>query len=218
MKVLVASCVFFASLLTTTSSYARGIYYEITIQNVTKGQPLTPAVVAVHSPELEILEIGKKASEGIQTLAKDGDTSVYTQELSSNYRVKRFKVGAGLILPGMQETIKVEANDPSYRFTILSMLARTNDGIMVLKNVQTDFMQIGQSKTYLAEVYDAGAETNTELCSDIPAPPCNNPGSGPEAGEGFVHPHPGIQNIGDLDALRDAFGSAVAKIIIKRVR
>ena len=218
MKLLLGTMLAFCSASMVDIASARGIYYKIEIQNLTKGQPLTPPVVAVHSPKVELLEIGQKASNGIATLAKDGDTSQLVKELDSNYLVKRYKVGEGITLPGATQTIEVEANDPSYRFSIVSMLARTNDAILVLKNIDANSMNVGDQREYYAKAYDAGAEINTELCSDIPAPPCENPNSGPAEGEGFIHPHPGIQNIGDLKPIRDAFGSVVAKVTIERIK
>ncbi len=95
------------------------------------------------------------------------------------------------------------------------MLARTNDAFLAIKAP----LSFGKDKViYLASVYDSGAELNTELCRHIPAPPCNKPGVGTQGGEGFIHPHPGLLNIGDLKPLRDAFASKVAKVIIERVR
>src|SRR5690606_21729315 len=111
----------------------------------------------------------------------------------------------------------VEANDFNFMISFASMIARTNDGFLGAKNLSTK-LSVGESHSELVMAYDAGVEMNTESCDHIPAPPCGNPNIGTNGGEGFVHPHPGVQNIGDLSPLRDAFASTVAKIHIKRIQ
>lgn len=191
--------------------------FKVTIVNLTKGQPLTPAVVAVHAPQYQLFHLGQKASDGLSLLAVDGDTSLLVQELSQEMAVKRSATGKGIILPGQKEEILIEANDPRYQLSLVSMLARTNDAIATVKGIST-YMKVGQKRAYLAHVYDAGAEKNTELCAHIPAPPCNSHGKGTDGGEGYIRPHEGFLGVGDLDANRDAFASVAAKIIVERVK
>lgn len=191
------------------------IVYKIEITNITKAQPLTPPVIAVHAPSTSLFELGVEASPGLKALSRDGDTSKIQQELVSNYAVKRFSVGDGVILPGTTASFSVEANDTRYGFSLVSMLARTNDAFTGYSFLQANLKK-GATKTVYGNVYDAGAEVNSELCSDIPAPPCGNPNSGEDETSSFVHAHPGLHFAGDLEPTRDGFGPKAVKIKVTR--
>lgn len=191
--------------------------FKVTVINLTKGQPLTPPVVAVHAPNYELVHLGQEASQGLGLLATDGKTDVLVSELDATKEVVRSVVGSGVILPGQKQELMVEANNPHFKFTLVSMLARTNDAIAVAKNISTT-LKVGQKLTTLASVYDAGVEQNTESCADIPAPPCGSPGVGMPDSANYVRPHEGVLGLGDLTLARDTFASQVAKIIIERVQ
>lgn len=191
--------------------------FKITLVNLTKGQPLTPAVVAVHAPSYKLFNLGEKSSAGLGKLATDGVTEDLVNELNMVAKVKRTAVGMGIILPGKSAEIIVEANDARYKFSLVSMLARTNDAIVAVRDINTN-LKVGQKQSYLAKVYDAGVEMNTQSCDHIPAPPCMNPGKGDYDNANFIRPHEGLLNIGDLDANRDAFASVAAKVIVERIQ
>jgi hypothetical protein len=215
-KTLLLLTMILTSAAVQANGYRTAKLFKITMINLTKGQPLTPAVVAVHSPAHEIVHLGQAASQGLSELATDGKTDKLVHELKNDMYVVRSMTGKGITLPGQKSEIVVEANDSRFKFTLVSMLARTNDAIIVAKDISTK-LKVGQKSVTLASVYDAGVEKNTESCDHIPAPPCNSPGMG-EVGEGFVRPHEGVLGLGDLDLSRDAFASVVAKIIVERIQ
>lgn len=203
-------------LLFALPAFAGQNTYEVSITNLTKGQPLTPAVIAIHAPSVEIFSLGEPASEGLTQLAEDAETAELNSELEANSGVVRTVVGDGVILPGQTKTYTVEANNPKFRLSVVSMLGRTNDAFAGARSLPL-YLKRGQSYSRLMKVYDAGTEENNEDGDFIPAPPFGNPGvRAEENAEGFVAPHPGIQNIGDLEPLRDAFAGHAAKITIKR--
>lgn len=188
--------------------------YKVTVINLTKGQPITPPVVAVHRPYHQPVLLGEKASQGLAELAKDGFTDQLVTELSSNKAVVRTMVGSGVILPGQRSEIIIEANNPNFKISVIAMLARTNDAIAVAQNISLRRHRTLQS----AVVYDAGAEANSESCDHIPAPPCGSVDVSPEtAGEGFIRPHDGLNFVGDLVSTRDQFASKVALVIVERI-
>jgi len=191
--------------------------FKVTVVNLTKGQPLTPVLVAVHAPSFQLIHLGQEASQGLKDLAQDGITSTLVTELAAEKEVVRTAQGSGVFLPGQKQMIEVEANNPYFKLSLVSMLARTNDGFAAAMNLPTN-LKVGQSYSRLASVYDAGAENNTEECAHIPAPPCDSHNIGTNGGEGFVRPHEGITGIGDLEGGRDAFGSKVAKVIVERIQ
>lgn len=188
--------------------------YKLTLVNLTKGQPLTPALVAVHQKEYQLFSLGEEASEGLKIQAKDGAVDQLVKELSEVPAVKSTAISSGVLLPGQSTQVEFSARRGD-RISLTSMLARTNDAFVGGKGLYLPSVK-GSKAVYLLKVYDAGAEINTESCSHIPAPPCESHFADTESSEGFVHVHPGIQNIGDLDPLRDAFSVIAAKVIIER--
>lgn len=190
--------------------------YKVTIQNLTTGQPITPVIIAVHAPSYKLVKLGEKATDGLAVLATDGITSELVSELESEQKVVRTAIGTGIILPGNSESIIVEANNPHFKLSLVSMLARTNDAISVLSSASLPIKK-GRKIYYLSSVYDAGVEMNTESCSDIPAPPCGSHNIG-QSEDSFIRPHAGVQLIGDLEAKRDTFASKVSKVTIERIQ
>ena len=187
--------------------------YVVEITNLTKGQPMTPAVVSVHRHGYEIFSLGEEASEGLKIQSKDGGIDLLKSELNSSPFVRSVANSEGILLPGQTTTVEIQAR-PHSRISITSMLARTNDAIVAGKNIVIPRGRFAVSR--LLKVYDAGAEINNESCDYIPAPPCNSPNVDTEGNEGFIHIHPGVLGVGDLDLLRDVFGFAAARITIKR--
>ena len=193
---------------------AKGAEYKITIQNLTKGQPITPAVAVAHKPGFKIFSLGEKVSDGLAAQAKDGMTDLLVTELNSQKRVSSLATGDGVVLPGQTTSLTLTADSKSL-LSLTAMLARTNDALVAGRNFRLPRRK-GVSVSYALRVYDAGAEANTESCEHIPAPPCGNPGQGP-AGEGFLHSHPGVYGIQDLEVLRDSFGRIAAKVTITKM-
>lgn len=50
--------------------------YEVTISNLTSGQPLTPPAVATHRGDVDVFAVGSAASPGVQQIAENGNPSV----------------------------------------------------------------------------------------------------------------------------------------------
>lgn len=197
-----------------TASAGNSATYKVTITNLTKGQPLTPPVVIAASYDYQLFQLGEAASDGLRYLAEDGATDMLVTEITGNEKVKAHAIGAGLILPGQSQTIEINAN-PHARLSLVSMLAKTNDAFISKKALPLR-VKPGHKYAVLAKVFDAGTEINNESADYIPA--LGSPNVRTEENEGFVHLHPGVQGIGDLNLLTDAFAGIAAKIVIERVR
>lgn len=209
-KMLVA--LFMLSLSTQVFAYRKKVRYEITITNLTKGQPLTPPVLVLSNHKFELFSLGKKASIGLQELAKDGKQDELVAELKQNMNVKMVVKGTSLILPGQSVSFKVEAPRRSV-LSLASMLAKTNDAFVAIKNLH--LRHASRLKGILLKTYDAGAEINNESKKYIPG--LGSPGADTETEEGFVHFHPGIYGIADLSVLTDTFNNHAAKIEIRKL-
>ncbi len=187
--------------------------YEITIKNLTKGQPLTPAAVIVHDGSFKLFELGSPSSKGLYELAEDGMTANLQSEVES--KSFRLVTLSGLTMPGQKNSIIFEAS-PKSKISIATMLARTNDAFASSLAPLSLYLKKGQSYSRLLGVFDAGSEVNNELQSFIPA--FGNAGVRTDSGEGFVTFHPGLQGVGDLDLQNIAFAPQAAKITLKRIK
>lgn len=194
--------------------------YKVTVQNLTKGQPLTPPVVVVHSSKFKAFQLGGQASAGLADLAQDGITATIREEFDTSPYVSATAVGSGVIMPGeKQEILITVSNERGLRdyLSVLSMLARTNDAFIAATSRLAAVRPGASYSLKPAQVYDAGVEQNSEDCAHIPAPPCGNHNVGTGGGEGFVRPHEGLHLQSDLNGQRDTFANIAAQIKIKRV-
>ncbi|VAV95822.1 hypothetical protein MNBD_ACTINO01-106 [hydrothermal vent metagenome] len=196
--------------------------YEITVTNVTSGQPITPAVFAVHNGRHELFGKGHPASNGLQQLAENGGVPVLAQEVTANSAVVASTViGAAPLAPGTSASATIEVTGRVTRFSLAAMLVCTNDGFGGIdgKKLPT---RIGDERHYNARAYDAGTEINTENFSDL-VPPCDgDPTTGtgmsnPDLAEGAtVQHHHGIGGVGDLTSVHEWSGP-VLEITIERI-
>ncbi|MFV1970524.1 MAG: spondin domain-containing protein [Acidimicrobiia bacterium] len=195
--------------------------YEITITNLTSGQPITPAVFAVHSGRHDLFQKGAEASNGIQQLAENGGVGVLAAEVAANPAISASTVvGAAPLAPGTSATMSLEVIGRANRFSLAAMLVCTNDGFGGIDGERLP-SEVGDEHRYYARAFDAGTELNTELYADL-VPPCDgDPTTGtgmsnPALAEGGkVHRHEGIAGIGDLTEAH-AWSGPVLKVTIER--
>jgi hypothetical protein len=202
--------------------------YEVTIENLTSGQPLSPGIVATHTREEHAFQVGEFASEGIRLIAETGTPATAVDELSAVAGVDDV-VATGRPVgcvgcPGpfaSTMTFDIDARANANRLSLALMLICTNDGFAGLDGVRLP----GGFKpaTYMAAAYDAGTEMNDELSSSI-VDPCHLFGPVPLWADGDsrtatfdpISHHPGIQGVGDLSAAHD-WTDPVARITVRRI-
>jgi len=190
--------------------------YEVTITNISHGEFLTPPIVASHKHGIKLFELGEPASAELEIMAEGGDTNPLKDSLLGTGRVLDVAQAEGPIPPGKSVTLKVKMNKRNAFVSVGSMLVPTNDAFIAVNG-----MYVGKrNRTVYSPAYDAGSEINDELCVSIPGPGfiCSGEGANTESGEGYVHIHPGIQGIGDLDKAQFDWRNPAAKITIKRVK
>jgi len=196
--------------------------YEITIMNLTSGQPITPAVFAAHAGRHDLFQRGAEASDGIQQLAENGGVPVLAAEAAANPGISASTVvGDAPLAPGTSASTTIEVVGRANRFSLAAMLVCTNDGFGGIdgKKLPRD---VGDKKHYAARAYDAGTEENTELFVDL-VPPCDGDlttGTGmsnPDlAQNGRIHRHGGIVGTGDLTETH-AWNGPVLEVTIERI-
>ena len=201
--------------------------FEVTVSNLTNGQPLSPIAVIAHQNTFPVFTIGNPASAGLETLAEGGDNSALLAEANAATGIGDTASGAAPIGPAGSETVSVTFDENMLGLMTISvstMLVNTNDAITGVSSVPIGAMQVGDSVTMRSIAYDAGTEANTEAAAHIPGPA--------GGGEGFnvarddiadrVAMHIGVVGLDDGFATSDLtgqhrFDNPVATVRIERI-
>jgi hypothetical protein len=202
--------------------------YEVTITNLTTGQPFTPPLLATHRQPISVFEVGSPASLGVQEIAENGNLAPLNQAVSNHKHVSAVMIaGGGPLLAGQSVTAQITGNQGAKLLSFVTMLVCTNDGFTGVDSVRLP-KQVGDQITLMTNGYDAGTEINTEDFADL-VPPCpaltgvpsSKPGTGvsnPALAEGgvIVH-HMGIEGTVDLNPSIHGWTDPVAAVEITRI-
>jgi hypothetical protein len=201
--------------------------YEVTVENLTAGQPFSPGVFVTHTAQESLFTVGEAASEGLRLIAESGDNSVAVAMLTGASGLADVAVvdapihrqgGPGSTSFALTITARANAN----RLSGAVMLICTNDGFAGLDGVKLPggFKPV----TYHARAYDAGTEANAETLASL-VPPCF--AIGPTSGStdentrtpegGTVQPHPGVTGGAALDPDAHDWTDPVASVTIQRI-
>jgi hypothetical protein len=233
---LAAAIAVVASLLIVPSALAR--QYEVTITNLTPGQPLTPPVVATHHGKHAIFDVGQPASVGVREIAENGNSAPLLAFLDAD-PLNQFggfaESATGPLVPeglpgdemfDQSATLEVSGNPRHNRLSFVSMLICTNDGFTGADGLKLP-SKVGKATSKTTNGYDAFTEQNTEDYADI-VPPCQglvgdtseDEGTGvsnPAIAEGgVITHHAGIQGGADLKPEIHGWEDPVAEITVER--
>ncbi len=182
------------------------IKLKITVTNITKSIVLTPPLLAIASEPMRLFALGQSAGIELAKLAEGGNrVPLANQLIDKGARIIKME---GPIEPASSKSVIVTVPLGSY-LHMASMLLPTNDAFVGLNGLSLRSL-VSRSRTLKA--YDAGTESNDELCVSIPGPQCGGEGFSPEDGEGIVHPHPGVHGEADLSRSAFAWGNPVVMI------
>ncbi len=210
--------------------------YEVTIADLTGGQPLTPPLVATHRAATGLFVVGQPASFGLKEIAENGNLAPMTARLGSDKHVADVAAAAAPLVPSglpgsvmFGDTVKltVMASEGAKFLSFASMLICTNDGFTGVDSLRLP-KQVGDTVTVESAGYDAGTELNTEDFADIVSPcqglvgvSSGEPGTGtsnPALAEGgVIHHHAGIAGGADLVPAIHGWTDPVAEITVERV-
>ena len=197
--------------------------YEVTIMNLTGGQPFSPPVAATHRRSIKMFKVGTSASAALEEIAETGENDPMAALFGASPKVSQVVDVTMPLTPMGTVTFDIMAYEDD-RFSLATMLICTNDGITGLDRVK---LPEEGSITYWLKAYDAGTEKNTEVSTDI-VPPCGvlgpagfpvNDNEDPpvdSAPHGIVAPHENIHGKADLTPAH-AWTSHVAKVTITRI-
>ena len=177
--------------------------FNLTVRNITSGQPLTPPIAVVHDSGATLLPQNADSLDGLEELAEAGSQSALAASLGEIDGVKGvFSLDPPPIPPGEEATASITAS-PGDHVSVISMLACTNDAITIGTLLVSES---GQAMTS-GRVYDAGTEDNTETTSTVPCLGGEAAGvSGADSpdGEGRIAQHAGI--VGGADLTKEQHG------------
>ncbi len=195
--------------------------YQVTVSNLTYAQPMSPVAVVLHD-QGDFWQLGMSASMPLEVLAESGDNAMFLE--AENVLVS--SSGAGILMPGMNETIELTISDNQPAFvSVATMLVNTNDAFTGVNAVSLADLALGESISMTAGSYDAGTEKNTEWQSTIPGPASAGEGEGFNGARDdldLVAMHPGVVTADDglsMSVLNQAhrFDNPTLKITISRI-
>ncbi len=210
--------------------------YEVTVTNLTPGQPLTPPILVTHRKPTGVFTVGDDATVGVQQIAENGNGGPLMEALAANRHVHDVVAASEPLVPadnpgGTPFTDSVTMTITSTRgakyLSAIMMLICTNDGFTGIDAVRLP-KKVGDQMTLLSDAYDAGTELNTEDFADL-VPPCqgligvgsDDEGTGmsnPKLAEGdVIHHHEGIMGGNDLIPEIHGWDGAAVEITILRI-
>jgi len=191
--------------------------YKITVENLTKTQPLSPPVFGVHKGKGKVWQKNKVASHAVAGVAEDANGGVLVDALNKLRSVSSAGLGADApIGPGASASFEVTTKGRYNRLSIVSMLVNTNDAFTGVNSLRLNRAK-NKMRMIQKGAYDAGSEVNTQLKTDIPGPCCNNPSARVPEGD-VIRKHAGIQDgVNQLTVADYGWTGPVAKITIERV-
>ena len=188
--------------------------YAVTITNITAGQSFTPLMAVTHKKGHPLFTLAEPASPELTRIAEGGDTMPLQDKLLNSGMAYDAASSGGLLGPGESVTINVKSKGSYKYLSVVSMLLPTNDGVVAVNGIKLPNKQ----RMVMARAYDGGTEINDELCASIPGPHCGGAPFSDEDGEGYVHIHPGIFGVGDLQASMYDWKNPIAKITVMRMK
>jgi len=210
--------------------------YRVTVQNATRGQPLSPPVIATHTKAFKLFELGPAPQMGdagyaqylgLAAVAETGYPFRLQDAISAANGVWDTQVlftDHTVLLPSESASITISASGAAKYLSVASMLGKTNDGFWALRGVALP-RGIGDTAHYFANGYDAGSEANTESNATVGGADGDNGetlnGINDGSGEGYIFVHAGIQGVAGNDGLDPAiydWRDPVVEVTIERIQ
>jgi hypothetical protein len=199
--------------------------FMVTATNLTNNQPLSPLAVVIHTVGYEGWEPGISATDGLEVLAESGDPADFLGEADGNSAVVETEAGAGVVLPGGSDSVTMTVTHSSgLLLTGAFMLVNTNDGFTGVNAGLIGDLEVGESKTFFSQPWDAGTEGNVETAATIPGPVASGEGFNlARDDQDFVAAHQGVvtQDDGLATSVLDEshrFLGPVARFVVTRTQ
>jgi len=202
--------------------------FEVTLTNLTAGQPMSPLVAIAHGSGFSLFSVGQPASVGLEHLGEGGETAPLVSLAAASLGYFGSAVGSGAVSPGASSMVTLSVNQGNLaaaKLSLASMLVNTNDAIAAVNAHSLSVLNVGTSTRMDLLSYDIGTEANSESAATIPGPAGG--GAGFDAARDdirdAVHLHPGVITADDglsgsaLAALH-RWDNPVARVTITRIQ
>ncbi|PCJ38791.1 MAG: hypothetical protein COA99_11135 [Moraxellaceae bacterium] len=199
--------------------------FEISVSNLTAGQPLSPIAVILHQSGYQAWTDGQPASVALENLAEGGSNTDLLTEAHNNSAVLTSGSGIAAIGPGDAENLELTADAfNGVNLSVITMLVNTNDAYTGINASDLSQLAIGESVIFNTPVWDSGTEDNTEAAGTIPGPADGGTGfDATRSTDDRIHFHPGV--ISNQDGLSGSiltaahrFDNPAAKITVTRTQ
>lgn len=163
LKSLFAGVALASAAITTNAAQV-----DITVTNLTQGIYFTPIIVAAHTGDASLYQIGQAASPELQAMAEGGSLDGLESILMSVGADIQKDPVPGLLAPAMSTMTSIDTSDGNNYLSLAAMMLPTNDGFVGLSS----WMIPTEPGTYHIHLnaYDAGTEANDEIVNGGGAP------------------------------------------------
>ena len=159
--------------------------YSVSVTNLTHGQPMAPSAIVVHEPGYDLFVSGQPSTLGLENLAEGGSPAMLIGEAQNDVAFLDAVNSTGINGPGMTTNIITvlvpELDMDNVKLSVATMLVDTNDGFAGVNAKDISNMAIGETRVFIAPVWDAGTEANTETAATMPGPAAQAVGGGGDA-------------------------------------
>ena len=153
---------------------AARIKFDVTIKNLTSGQPFSPPIAIAHNAPSTLFTDGEEASVALEELAEGGATDALAESLSDGDLLGLGMLDEPLGPAGTSAAIRVDIENADFtedaRLSVLTMLVNTNDGFTAVNAMDIGGMAVDAMATFRAPAWDAGTEANSEAAGTMPGP------------------------------------------------
>jgi hypothetical protein len=185
--------------------------YEVTIENLTAQQILSPPVFISHDAGYRLFRFNHFARTELRLIAEDGNNGPAATRATYSRRVFDVQTASGGILPGTSATVTLRAPRGA-RLSLATMLVQTNDGFAGVNSLRLRGLDV---RTVDLMALDAGTEANNEMAAYVPGPPFGGMMRDPTHKR--IAYHRGIQGGADIDASVYGWSGPVARLTITPV-
>jgi hypothetical protein len=169
-----------------TEVAAQDYSYDISVTNLTAGQPISPVATIAHGRTYQLFSLGESASLGLEQMAEGGNNDQLLTE-AEEVGVIATLSGDAPVGPLSQSQFSIDLDGATlaqegiedWYLTIAGMLVNTNDAFISVRSDSLANLAVGESLSMTGISYDSGTEANSELAGTIPGPA--DGGSGFEA-------------------------------------
>jgi hypothetical protein len=156
--------------------------YSVSVTNLTHGQPMAPTAIVVHEPGYYLFASGQPSSLGLENLAEGGSPAMLISEAQDAVQFLDATNSAGINGPGgttADVTVFIpELDIDNVQLSVATMLVDTNDAFAGFAGKDISNMAVGDTMVFMAPVWDAGTEANTETAATMPGPAASAAGGG----------------------------------------